>query len=73
MRRRARSSAFRPVVVYDGACWKDRMVATDSPSAAKANLKKATRNQRMDKSWSKSQANGKMMRRWLRTSCGPYA
>ena len=31
VRRRARSSAFRPVVVYDVACWKDRMVATDSP------------------------------------------
>ena len=43
VQRRARSSAFRPVVVYDGACWKDQMVATDSPSAAKANLKKATR------------------------------
>ena len=43
VRRRARSPAFRPVVVYDGACWKDRMVAADSPLAAKANLKKATR------------------------------
>ena len=63
VRRRARSSAFRPVVVYDGACWKDRMVATDSPSAAEANRKKATRNRRSDKSWSESHRNGKMMRR----------
>ena len=63
VRRRARSSAFRPVVVHDGGCWKDQMVATDSLSAAKANRKKATRNQRRDKSWSESDCNVKMMRR----------
>ena len=73
VRRRARSSAFCPVGVYGGVCWKDRMVATDSPSAAKANSKKATRNRRRDKSWSESHRNGKMMRRLRRTSCGPYA
>ena len=68
--RHAGSVAFRPAVVYDGACWKDRMVASDSPSVAKANLKKGTRNRRKAKSWSESHRNGKMMGRWRRTSCG---
>ena len=72
VRGRARSLAFRLVVVYNGACWKDRMVATDSPSVPKANLKKVTRNQRRDKSLSQSHRNGEMMRRWRRTSSGPY-
>ena len=67
MQRRARSLAFRPVVVYNGACWKDGMVATNSPSLAKANLKKVKRNRRKDKGWSESHRNGKMMRRWQRT------
>ena len=42
VRRRARSLVFRPVAVYGGACWKGRVEATDSPSVANANLKKAT-------------------------------
>ena len=71
MPRRARSLAFRPVVVYDAACWKDRMVASDSPSVAKANFIKVTRHRRKDKSWSQSHRNGRMMRRWRQTSCGP--
>ena len=72
VRRRARSLAFPPVIVFDGACWKDRIVATNSPSVGKANLKKVTRNRRRAKSWSKSHRNGKMMRKWRWTSCGPY-
>ena len=36
--------AFRPVVVYDGACWKGRMVANVWPSVAKTDLKKAKKN-----------------------------
>ena len=71
--RHARSFTFRPVVVSDGACWKDRMVATDSPSVAKANLKKVTINRRKAKSWSESHRNGKKINRSQRTSCGPYA
>ena len=73
VRRRATTLAFLPVVVYDGACWKGRMGATDSPSSAKANLKKATTNRRKANSGSASHGNGKMMRRWRQTSCGPYA
>ena len=63
MRRRAKGLACRPAVVYDGACWKDRTVATNSLLVAKANLKKVTRNQRKAKSWFESHRNGKMMRR----------
>ena len=73
MRRRARSLAFRPVVVYDGDCWKDRMVATHLPSVANANLKKMTKTRRKAKSLSESHRNEKMMRRLRRTSCGPHA
>ena len=40
VRRHARSSAFRPVVVYDGACWKDRMVATNWPWQQKPTSKR---------------------------------
>ena len=73
VRRRARSLAFRRVVVYHGACWKGRMVATVSSSVAKANLKGATRNRRKAMSWSESHCNAKMMRRWQQTVFGPYA
>ena len=70
VRRHARSLVFRQVVVYDGACCKDRIVATDSPLVAKANLKKVTRDRRKDKSCSDSHRNWKMMGRWRLTSCG---
>ena len=77
MRRRARSLAFRPVVVYDGAFSKVRLMATVSPLMAKANFKKATRNRRKAKSWSESHCNGKTMRcngeiRSLHSSMGVY-
>ena len=41
MRRCARSLVFRPVAVYAGAGWKGQVEATDSPSVANTNFKKA--------------------------------
>ena len=49
------------------------MEATNSPSVAKANLRKATRNRRKGKSWSETHRNGKKMTRFRRTSCDLYA